>query len=159
MNRTAKVNRFITRLAAARMTFAIAESMTCGLAAHLLANCKGTSQVLRGSVDCYSEEVKTGLLGVGATLIDRHTAESKEVTRALAKHLRRLVSADIYGAITGLASNGGSESKGKPVGTVFLCAMIGNTVYEEKRVFRGTPLQIRTKAALALYDLVLRKMK
>jgi nicotinamide mononucleotide (NMN) deamidase PncC len=38
--------------------------MTCGLAAHLLSTCKGTADVLKGSVVCYTPEVKKSLKGL-----------------------------------------------------------------------------------------------
>ncbi len=42
-----------------------------------------------------------------------------QVTTALAKNLPKLIKADIHVAITGLASAGGTETKDKPVGTIF----------------------------------------
>lgn len=52
-------------------------------------------------------------------MLKKYTAESKEVTDALAKYLRQPIATDIHAAITRLASPGGSETAEKPVGTVF----------------------------------------
>lgn len=149
-----QINTFIHRLSDKNLTLALAESMTCGLAAHRLSTSKGTSEVLAGSVVCYSPEVKKGLLEVPQSTIDRYTCESKEVTQALARNLPRLIKADIHAAITGLASPGGSETKGKPVGTVFFCVRYKNKFHHHRQVFRGSPLEIRKKACLVLYDLI-----
>lgn len=156
MHRTA--NRLIKALIEKKLTLALAESMTCGLAAHQLSTNKGTADVFKGSIVCYNTEVKRHLLGIPQLKIDRYTAESAEVTGLLVKHLPRLISADIYAAITGLASPGGSETKTKPVGTVFFCFKKGNRIYHHRKVFRGTPLEIRKKACDELYKFILSRI-
>lgn len=149
---------FIRTMKSKRLTLAIAESMTCGLAANKLSRAIGTSDVLLGSVVCYSPEIKMALLNVSKRQIAKYTCESKEVTQALAVNLSKLVKADVYAAITGLASPGGSETKEKPVGTVFICVKIGKNLYHYKHRFYGTPLTINKKACSALYDFILSKI-
>jgi nicotinamide-nucleotide amidase len=158
MNRNSRVHHFIKSLNDRSLTLALAESMTCGLAAHMLSTCKGTSDVFKGSIVCYNEQVKKELMKVPAWMIDKYSAESREVTKKLGLSLRRLMSADIYAAITGLASGGGSEKPGKPVGTVFFTIIYRRKIVTTRKVFRGTPLEVREKACLFLYDLVLRRI-
>jgi len=67
-------NKLVKLLLEKKLTIAFAESMTCGLITHQLNTVKGTSQVLKGSVICYSEEVKKNLLSVSSKLIEKHTA-------------------------------------------------------------------------------------
>ncbi|MCW3104802.1 MAG: hypothetical protein JWO09_3242 [Bacteroidetes bacterium] len=153
-----KVNDFVKTLKEQKLTLALAESITCGLAAQKLATCIGTSDVLKGAVVCYSPEVKMGLLKIPKKVIEKHTPESREVTRQLAANLGQLIDADIYAAITGLASPGGSETKQKPVGTVFYCIRHKNKTINERKVFKGSPLEIRTAACMALYELILEKV-
>ena len=152
MNRNKKVNSFVKHLKELGLTLALAESMTCGLASHFLSTCKGTADVLLGSIVCYTPEVKTSLLKVKPALIKKYSAESKEVTIALALNLRKIIRADICAAITGLASAGGSETKTKPPGTVFFSILYKGKQYNHRVVFRGTPLEIREKSAMYLYD-------
>lgn len=149
---------FINTLKEKNLSLALAESVTCGLAAHLLAGVPGTSEVLHGSIICYTPEVKTGLMKVPETLIERYSCESMEVTEALVKKLPKLIRADIYAAITGLASEGGSESPEKPVGTVFLVICYKRKLFRQKKVFRGSPLSIRKKACFELYRMILEKI-
>src|SRR5690606_20452939 len=130
------------------------ESVTCGLAAHLLATCKGTSEVLRGSIVCYDASVKTTLLKVPPSLIEKHTAESRQVTERLAKELKKLIHADLYAAITGLASAGGSESRNKPAGTIFFTVIYKRKVFSSRKHFSGAPLVVREKACMHLYKLI-----
>lgn len=154
----AKVSLFIRTMKSRGLTLAIAESMTCGLVASKLSRATGTSQVLLGSIVCYSPLLKKCLLNVSASQIKKCTCESKEVTQAMAVNLSKIIKADVYAAITGLASPGGSETKEKPVGTVFICLKIGKHIYHYRHRFYGSPLTINKKACDALYDFILSKI-
>lgn len=140
------------------LTLALAESMTCGMAANKLSFVPGTSEVLMGSIVCYRPEVKMSVLKVPKEQIKKYSCESKEVTQTLVKHLAKVIKADIYAAITGLASEGGSETKEKPVGTVFISIKIGTKIYDQRQRFYGTPLSIHKKACIALYDFILSRL-
>lgn len=137
------------------MTLALAESMTCGFASHKLNNIKGTSDVFKGSIVCYSPEVKKSLLKVPQKMIDRYTCESQQVTDALAKNLHRIIPADVCAVITGLASPGGSETQSKPVGTVFISVFHEGKLRRLRHRFYGSPLQIKLKACEKLFELIL----
>lgn len=153
MNKSAA--KIIKTLKSQGLTLAIAESMTCGMAANKLSFVPGTSDVLIGSIVCYTPEMKMSLLKVTRKQIEKYSCESKEVTETLVKNLSTLIKADIYAAITGLASEGGSETKEKPVGTVFFSVKKGKNVYNQRLRFYGTPLTIHKKACTALYDFIL----
>jgi|ERR1051326_1324063 nicotinamide-nucleotide amidase len=148
------VNRLVKLLEKKKLTIAFAESMTCGLAAHQMSTVKGTACVLAGSLVCYREEVKQELLKIPKQLIRKHTAESQPVTDALARNLGKIFHADIYAAVTGLASPGGSETKRKPVGTVFLSFIYKDKLYHERKLFRGTPLQVKRRACREFFRFI-----
>ena len=154
-----EARKFINTLKEKELTVAFAESMTCGLAAHKLSTVKGVADVLSGSVVCYTPNVKMKLLRVKKDMICKCTCESQEVTNALAVNLPKLIKADIYGAITGLASEGGSETKEKPVGTVFFSVLYKKKLHRLRRLFRGTPSEIKEKACEALYKFILNVVK
>ena len=143
---------------AKKLTIALAESITCGLACHQLNIVKGTSEILMGSIVCYNEKVKTGLMKVNPSLIEKYSAESQEVTDALAKNLHKIIKAHIYAAITGLAAPGGSETKSKPVGTVFFSILFNGKLLQQKKIFRGSPLEIKKKSCKELYSLILHEI-
>lgn len=151
-----KINNDLVRLLLKNeLTIALAESVTCGLAAHQLSTVIGTSIVLKGSIVCYHESFKTGLFSIPARVIKKHTAESQHVTDLLAKKLSRLVEADIHAAITGLAAPGGSETKTKPVGTIFITVLYNRKVHTLRKKLTGTPTEIRKKACNNLYQFIL----
>mgnify|MGYP006187734979 CR=1 FL=1 len=141
------------------LTLALAESMTCGLAAAKLSSCVGVSDVLLASLVCYTPKAKIQLLQVKQATIRRYSCESREVTRQMAKNSSKIIQADVHAAITGLASSDGSESKDKPVGTVFYAVRYKDKTHDFRQVFRGTPSEIKNKAALKLYDLILKLIK
>lgn len=154
-----KVNALVKQLKEQGLRIALAESMSCGMASSMIASYKGASEVLAGSVVCYTPEVKAGLLGVSNRLIEACSCESPEVTEAMCKGLKKLIRADIYVAVTGLASEGGSETKDKPVGTVFYHMISGRRSRAYRMLFRGTPLTVRKKACINLYELVLKHVR
>jgi nicotinamide-nucleotide amidase len=149
-----KANALVQTLKKKKLTLAFAESMTCGLAAHRLAGCIGTSDVFKGGIVCYTPDVKSGLLNIPSATIKKCSCESKEVTQLLAKNLSKLIEADIHAAVTGLASPGGSETKQKPVGTVFISVYYKKKIHNHKQVFKGSPLTIRKKTCDLLYTFI-----
>ena len=149
-----QANKLVKQLREAGLKLALAESITCGLAASKLAVYQGVSDVLEGAVVCYSERVKNDLLGVSIRLMKEHTCESMEVTEALVFGLVKRISADIHAATTGLACEGGSETKEKPVGTVFCCVLYKGQLHRERKRFYGTPSEIREKTCSFLYELI-----
>lgn len=153
------VHQLIHLLENKKLTLALAESVTCGLASHQLNIVKGTSEVFMGSVICYNEIVKKNLLNVKPSIIEKFTAESQEVTDELAKNLSQLIAADVYGAITGLSAPGASETKEKPVGTIFFSILYQSHITQHRKVFRGSPLIIKKKACKEFYRLLIRVIK
>ncbi|MEW6468301.1 MAG: CinA family protein [Bacteroidota bacterium] len=154
-----RASELVKELSGRSLTLALGESMTCGLAANRLNSRRGTKDVLAGSMVCYRPESKTRALKVPAHVIRKFSAESQQVTDAMAKNLHRLFSADIYAAITGLSAPGGSESRSKPVGTVFMSVWYRKKLFRKRKLFRGRPQQIKAKACEALFALILDTIK
>ena len=87
-------------------------------------------------------------------MIEKFTAESQEVTSQLPQNLTNIIKADIYAAITGLATPDGSERGDRPAGTVFFAVLLEGKLTPLKKIFRGTPLEIKKKACKQLYQLI-----
>ena len=96
-----------------------AESCTGGLIAAACTSIAGSSDWFERGIVCYSNEAKTELLGVPATLIAKHGAVSAEVARAMAEGALAHSPADLSLAVTGVAGPSGGTAA-KPVGTVWL---------------------------------------
>lgn len=112
-------------------TIATAESCTGGYIAHLLTSIPGSSAYFKGSIVAYSNEVKTGMLGVPAQTITKHGAVSREVAEAMAIGALSRFATDYSIGITGIAGPDGG-TKEKPVGTVWIAVASADEVVASK---------------------------
>jgi nicotinamide-nucleotide amidase len=116
------VEELVLGLCRARdLTLATAESCTGGLVAARLTSVPGSSDVFRGAVVSYADEVKERQLGVPAEILARHGAVSAETARAMARGARERLAVDVAVSVTGVAGPGGGTPE-KPVGLVYLHA-------------------------------------
>ena len=138
-------------------TLAVAESCTGGLVAERVTSVSGSSRYFLGGAVVYSNELKTKLADVPATLIKKHGAVSREVAAALAEGIRKRSGSTFGLGITGVAGpSGGTEEK--PVGLVFhaLASADGTEVVERR--FPGDRKRIRWYASQQALDMVRRKI-
>jgi nicotinamide-nucleotide amidase len=103
------------------LTLATAESCTGGLVAARLTAVPGSSDVFRGSVVAYADDVKTRELGVSTQVLAAHGAVSAETAAAMAAGVRDRLETDLGVSDTGVAGPGGGTPE-KPVGLVYLHA-------------------------------------
>jgi nicotinamide-nucleotide amidase len=103
------------------LSLAVAESCTGGLVAARLTSVAGASEVFRGGLVAYENDVKLAQLAVPEDTLAAHGAVSAETAAAMAAGVRESLSADVTLATTGIAGPGGGTPE-KPVGLVFLHA-------------------------------------
>ena len=106
-------------LASNGMTMSTAESCTGGTISALITSVPGSSAYFLGSVTSYANSVKTGVLGVSESIIEKHGAVSSECVAAMAEGVRKLTGSDYSVATSGIAGPGGGTPE-KPVGTVWV---------------------------------------
>ncbi|HPS26721.1 MAG TPA: competence/damage-inducible protein A [Bacteroidales bacterium] len=134
---------------------ATAESCTGGLIAHLITEVPGASAYFKGSVIAYHNDIKTKVLGVNKNLIEKHSAVSEEVVRAMASGVRELMQTDYALAASGIAGPDGGTPE-KPVGTVWIaCATPEKTLTQKLSLGNDRGRNIR-RASLAALN-ILRK--
>ncbi len=114
-----------------KQTVAVAESCTGGKISELITSVAGSSLYFKGSVIAYSNEIKTGILGVSEDTIENHGAVSEEVVRAMAVNIRKIYNTDYAVATSGIAGPTGGTSK-KPVGTTWICVASEDKVIARK---------------------------
>ena len=125
------------------MTIAFAESATAGKVCSEFALIPNAGKFLKGGIVCYDAELKQSILKVPRFLIEVFTPESMEVTQAITDGLSQLINADFYVGVTGLTCAGGSETKDKPVGTMFIFGRHGRQhMFSERILFNGPADQI-----------------
>jgi nicotinamide-nucleotide amidase len=133
-----KINICSKLMAGKGLTVAFAESATAGWLCSEFALTEESGKVLMGGIACYDADLKVKLLKVRQELIDEFTPESMEVTREMAYRLRELIDSDIQVTVTGLTTPGGSETPEKPVGTMFVFALIKDKEASFRKVFSGS---------------------
>jgi nicotinamide-nucleotide amidase len=125
---------------------ATAESCTGGGVAYAITAIPGSSHWFERGFVVYTNESKTEMLGVDASLITKHGAVSEPVARALAEGALTRSYADYSLAITGIAGPGGGTEE-KPVGTVwFAWAGKNCETASRKYQFDGDRGQVRQQA-------------
>ena len=138
-------------------TIAVGESCTGGLLGARLTAIPGSSDVVRGGVIAYANDVKVAQLGVDPAVLDAHGAVSEPVAAQMARGARERFGADVGIGITGVAGPGGGSPE-KPVGTVWVAVDVRG---EEPRVQRapgiGDRAEIRFRATQFALD-VLRRL-
>jgi nicotinamide-nucleotide amidase len=146
-------------LRARRLRIAAAESCTGGLVMARLTEVPGSSDYVDRGVVVYSNESKTELLGVPASLISEHGAVSEPVAEAMAVGMARLARTDVAVGITGVAGPGGGTPE-KPVGMVAIASAWsrGGAVDTRVRTFNfvGGREMVRFQASQAALDMVRR---
>jgi nicotinamide-nucleotide amidase len=151
------VQELVLELCRARgLTLGTAESCTGGLVAARLTTVAGASDVFRGGIVAYDNDVKDALLGVPADLLATYGAVSAEVAGAMAHGARERLGVDVAVSVTGVAGPGGGTPE-KPVGLVFF-HVVGPTGEKALRFeLPGEREWIRVRAAVAALHLVRRE--
>lgn len=99
-------------------TISVAESLTGGGLAQALTSLPGSSDIFRGSVTAYQNEIKSSLLQVHSELLSEFGAVSEEVAAAMAHGIKDLMGSTWAISTTGVAGPGPSE--GVAAGTVWV---------------------------------------
>jgi nicotinamide-nucleotide amidase len=137
------------------LTLGTAESCTGGLVAGRLTDVPGSSEVFRGAIVAYANDVKMSRLAVPEHVLVEHGAVSAETAAAMAHGARTALGVDVAVAVTGVAGpDGGTEEK--PVGLVFLHAAGPDGELGRRLDFPGDRDTIRLRAAVAALHLVRR---
>ena len=140
------------------LTLATAESCTGGLVAARLTAVPGSSDVFRGSVVAYANDVKEESLGVPADILERFGAVSAESAEAMARGVRDRLGVDLAVAVTGVAGPGGGTEE-KPVGLVFAHAIGPDGERSVRTELPGDREMIRGRATAAALHLVRRLLE
>lgn len=138
------------------LSLAVAESLTGGDVCARLIDIPGASEVVRGGVVAYSNEVKAHLLGVDRQELDTLGAVTESVAISMATGVKSAIEADRVAdfglATTGVAGPDPDPTTGQPAGLVFIAVSgPGGKVWTERLGLVGDRSQIRSASvSLAL---------
>ena len=137
------------------LTLGAAESCTGGLISKRMTDMPGASAVFKGSVVCYSSQVKSEVLGVPDALLKQFGPVSRPVAEAMASGIRTLLGCNLAVAVTGVAGPGPDE-RGNPPGLVYAALATAEGIVSRQLQAGAGRSRIRTYAASYALDLVRR---
>ena len=125
------------------LKIAFIESASSGYLCSQFSIYKNTgADILLGALVSYDPNIKQHILHIPHSLILQHSAESKEVTHAMAQQgLHLFTDADIVVACTGLLKPGGSATTEKPEGTFFISIAYLKKIKDIHYLLNGTALE------------------
>jgi len=146
---TAKLREF-------NQTITFAESCSCGLLAAKFGEISGVSDIFKGSLVTYSNEIKHVWLNVSESVLAEYGAVSEECVSEMLDGAISSVGSDYALAISGIAGPTGGTPL-KPVGTVFIGAKDaeGNKIIEECHI-SGNRDYIRNESVNIAMSLLLK---
>ena len=122
-------------------TLATAESATGGMVASRLTKVPGSSQVFRGAIVAYHEDIKRMNLGVPAEMIDTHGVVSEPVAIAMADGVAEMLGVDVAVSVTGSA---GPDPQERPVGTMVIAVHTPDKTMARTLSLPGDRERVRT---------------
>ncbi len=139
------------------LTLGCAESCTGGLVAKRMTDLPGSSQVFKGGIVSYTNEVKAGVLGVPQAMLEEHSAVSAPVAQAMAEGARRVLGCDLAVATTGVAGPD-RDDRGHEVGTMFVAIATSEGSYVRALTLGNRPMRqrLRTQTTHHAFDLLRR---
>src|SRR5262245_32222764 len=135
------VQHVATRLLATHGSLVAAESCTGGWIGKACTDLQGSSRWFAGGAIVYANELKTRLVGVRETTLERDGAVSEATVREMARGALERLGGTISVAVSGVAGpDGGTVDK--PVGTVWFAwaVKIGDAIQvaTEHHLLRGS---------------------
>lgn len=149
--------RLLQLLKERNLSVATAESCTGGTIAARICAIPGASEAMKGSVVAYSNEVKSNVLGVNWSDIEKYGAVSQTVVEQMAEGVRKLTGSDYAVATSGIAGPGGGSDE-KPVGTVWMATASPTGVHPECFHFPGTRDRVIDRAATTALIALIREL-
>lgn len=138
-------------------TLSLAESCSGGaIAEHITAEA-GASTFFLGSIIPYKTDLKTKILGVPASLIEKHSVVSIEVAESMASNCCKLFNTHYSVATTGIAgpTKGDGEDE---IGTVCIAIASPNGIISEKFSFGNDRYRVIEKTINKAFEMLLKEI-
>ncbi|QFT88936.1 Putative competence-damage inducible protein [Bacillus sp. THAF10] len=138
-------------------TLASAESLTGGLFAEKMTSFPGASNVIKGALVCYTNDVKENVLGVSKETLEQEGAVSRKCALEMAESVKTMMKTDIGVSFTGVA--GPEKLDNQPVGTVFIgIALPNKETIVHKLQLAGSRESIKHRTAKSGCHLLLKEL-
>lgn len=151
MPSTSAIESLAKTLRTRSATLSLAESCTGGLVSARIAALSGVSDVYRGGVVAYSNDLKLQILKVPPAVLRQLGAVSNTVAIWMARGAREQLRSDWAASITGIAGPSGGTPL-KPVGTVCFAVVGPGVEWAASRHFKGDRSAIQDQSATFIVD-------
>ena len=128
------VKNLIKKLKKRKLFLAAMESCTGGGLSNAITNIEGASEIFKGGIVAYSNEVKIRF-GVPKDLIKKYSVYSKEVALAMARAAKKKLNVDIGVGITGSISRPDPKEPKSKVGEIFIAVVFKRKKLVNKFIF------------------------
>lgn len=134
----------VNEIALRGQSLSVAESLTGGMLAARVVSVPGVSEIFRGGIVSYTNEIKERILGVDSCLLAEGGPVQGNVALQMATGVAKLFGTDYALATTGVAGPGPAD--GKPQGTVYIAVKTPLNVRYEEFHFDGDRLSVREQS-------------
>ena len=125
---------------------AVVEGLTGGLLAHRLMYQPGSSSYFMGGIICYDNLLKINLCGVSPKTIRTYGPASQEVVSEMLTGVKRIIPADIYLGIVGIAGPPDSQFTSTQIGKICFGVHKDNRTYIKEMMLPGNRSEILSRA-------------
>ncbi|MDR0436933.1 MAG: nicotinamide-nucleotide amidohydrolase family protein, partial [Bacteroidales bacterium] len=136
-----------------KQTLSFAESCTGGYISHRITLLPGSSEIFKGSVVAYSNEIKQNLLNVSLQTLEKSGAVSEQCVKEMAEGAKKLFQTDYTIAVSGIAGPGGGTDE-KPVGTIWIAVATPEKTIAEKFLYGDIRERNILRASLSALNLL-----
>lgn len=128
-------------------TITCAESCTGGLISSYITQISGSSNIFKGSIVSYSNEIKEQELGVKNSTLEKYGAVSLQTVKEMLQGSIKKFNANYAIAVSGIAGPDGGTNE-KPVGTVIIGVMDDKNTFEiDTFLFQKSRIEVQKSAA------------
>lgn len=146
-----KYQQLVNYLIANKISITTMESFTSGYIASLITDTPGASEVFRGALVTYCNEMKVAH-GVPESIISEHGVYSRECAQAMALACKESFGADIAIGTTGTTGNVDPNNPEASIGQVYFAVAMGENV--ETQYYEMEDLPERHDYKVVAADLV-----
>ncbi|MDB3976927.1 CinA family nicotinamide mononucleotide deamidase-related protein [Flavobacteriaceae bacterium] len=156
-DQTSIQDQISTKLQHQQRFLSVVESCTGGAIAGEITILQGASSYFKGGMVAYATHIKTDVLGVNPTLIEKHSVVSQAVAQAMALKSNTVFGSQYAIATTGVAGPKTTDSSAS-VGTVCIAIASPRGVFSEEFNFGNSRERVIKKATNKAFEMLLKEI-
>ena len=156
-DQTSIQDQISTKLQHQQGFLSVVESCTGGAIAGEITILQGASSYFKGGMVAYATQIKTDVLGVDPTLIEKHSVVSQAVAQAMALKSNTVFGSQYAIATTGVAGPKTTDSSAS-VGTVCIAIASPRGVFSEEFNFGNSRERVIKKATNKAFEMLLKEI-